>query len=208
MPQYVFHGKHSMKKPIVEQYRATKEEKFKNPVYRLSCNTFNWNVILQCFSIYVCMNWDNSSVVMVERTYKTTEQTCNTWTPPACHTCMTFAEVVIMTNQVLLKIPPCWFRAAQYKQKRTSELLVGTKADFWNTPLQQKHLRRTCITILFALLCYVTWMSCRPAGCYDRCAKSVTHRFKTTLCQWGQKNSLSHPTGLNSIQLKADYLGY
>lgn len=62
-------------------------------------------------------------------------------TPELSHTGVTFTKAVTVTNQAqekLLKIPACWFKAAQGKQTLQSELIEGTMEDLWNVlPLQK-----------------------------------------------------------------------
>lgn len=102
-------------------------------------------VFCTCSFTHVCLNPGNLTVFTVERTHKTTEQICNTWVQPYCHTCMTFAGAVTVTNQAQgnpVKSPICWFKAAQYKEKLLSEFIERTMVDLWNAPPQQKSLKR------------------------------------------------------------------
>lgn len=155
--------KKHMKKQILgswsEQPNKRKKELFNSVRTGFSATTLiiNSNVFFSRFSINVCLNQDNSRVFTVESAHKTTEQTSNTWTQLACHTCVTFAKAVIMTNQAeekLLKIPIYWFRAAWYRNVCHSN---------YGEPLERatptESFKKEKYHYVLALICHVTRLS-------------------------------------------------
>lgn len=94
---------------------------FSKPVWYLS-NTACW--MFQCLL-------EPEQRECIGRTHRATNQTSNTW---AHHTGVTFVEAVGVTNwawERLLKIPGCWFRAAQYKHETSFGYMRGQ----WKQPL-------------------------------------------------------------------------
>ncbi len=165
----------------VERFNSTKEKELSNQV---SGQNRLWfyepDIWAQClplahFFIYVCLSRGNLRAHTVERTHKTTEQTCGWRRTPELSLPATQAWPLqklspwqIRHKEKLLKIPACWFRAAQYKQTLQSELIEWTMEDLWNVLPQQKPLRKTRITVVFALLWHVTrlsWASACSAPC-------------------------------------------
>ena len=154
--------------------------------------------LLPC-SVSVCSNQDNLRAFTVERTHKTTEQTRNTWAQPTCHTCVTFADAVTVTNktqEMPLKILACWLRAAQHKHKHLSELIKETMGNHCEALPQTeafdkyKYQSAVCLPLSCYNLVLGLWMLSYSKGSSvsGRLLKGAFNLNSTALSLWKQRS--------------------
>lgn len=147
----------------VERNRPTRERELFNPV-QVDCaatslifnrNGFPLHVSPSMF-VWTRATWECSR--LKEHTRPLSKHVTPELSPPATHAwpLSRLSQWQIRHKKNFWGSPPCWFKAAQYKEKLLSEFIEGTIVDLWNVLPQQKPLRKTSITMLFALLRHVT----------------------------------------------------